>query len=145
MIAESEEIMIETIWRKFVNRESVSYIIFGVLTTLADWLTYTACWKFGMDYRISTVVSWAAAVMFAFVTNKLFVFQSWEFKPAYVWRELVSFVVCRAATGVFTLVAMIVMVDGLGWNEFLGKLMVSALSLVLNYIFSKLFIFKRKS
>ncbi|MFR4439984.1 MAG: GtrA family protein, partial [Hungatella sp.] len=85
MIAESEEIMIETIWRKFVNRESVSYIIFGVLTTLADWLTYTACWKFGMDYRISTVVSWAAAVMFAFVTNKLFVFQSWEFKPAYVW------------------------------------------------------------
>lgn len=134
--------MIEKIWNKFVNRESVSYIIFGVLTTLVDWVTYTICWKFGIDYRISTAVSWAAAVLFAFVTNKLFVFQSWNFKPAYVWKELVSFVACRAATGVFTMVAMIAMVDGLGWNEFFGKLVVSALSLVLNYIFSKLFIFK---
>ena len=137
--------MIEKIWRKFVNRESVSYIIFGVLTTLVDWLTYTACWKAGMDYRISTVVSWAAAVLFAFVTNKLFVFQSWDFQPSYIWKELVSFVVCRAATGVFTLVAMIAMVDGMGWNEFFGKLMVSAISLVLNYVWSKLFIFKEKS
>lgn len=136
--------MIEKIWRKFVNRESVSYIIFGVLTTLVDWLTYAVCWNAGVDYRISTVISWLAAVLFAFVTNKLFVFQSWKFQPSYVWKELVSFVTCRAATGVFTLVAMIVMVDGLGWNEFFGKLVVSVISLVLNYVFSKLFIFKRK-
>lgn len=130
------------IWNKMVNRESVTYIIFGVLTTLVDWLTYAALWKIGTDYRISTAVSWGAAVLFAFVTNKLFVFQSYDVHLKNLWREFVSFVTCRAATGVFTLVAMIVMVDYLHLNEFLGKLVVSAISLVLNYILSKLFIFK---
>lgn len=97
-----------------------------------------------MDYRVSTAVSWCAAVLFAFVTNKLFVFQSRSLSLNHLWKEFVAFVGCRAATGVFTMVAMIVMVDFLHLNEFLGKLIVSAISLVMNYIFSKLFIFKKK-
>ncbi len=135
--------MIDKYWSRLVNRESVSYIIFGVLTTLVDWVVYTICWKLGMDYRVSTAVSWCAAVLFAFVTNKLFVFQSRSLSLNLLWKEFVSFVGCRAATGIFTMVAMIVMVDCLHLNEFLGKLVVSAISLVLNYIFSKLFIFKK--
>lgn len=135
--------MISKIWNKMVNRESVSYIIFGVLTTLIDWLTYTLLWRAGADYRISTAVSWAAAVLFAFVTNKIFVFQSFDLHLKYLWKEFVSFVTCRVATGVFTMVAMIVMVEYLQLNEFFGKLVVSAISLVLNYILSKLFIFKK--
>ena len=135
--------MFAKIWKKFVNRESVTYIIFGVLTTAVDWVTYAVLWRLGTDYRVSTALSWAAAVLFAFVTNKLFVFRSFEFRPALLWREFSGFVAARAATGVFTMVAMIVMVDGLRWNEFLGKLVVSAISLVLNYIFSKWFIFKK--
>lgn len=55
------------------------------------------------------------------------------------------FVACRAATGAFTMVAMIVMVDGLGIRQdFICKIVVSAISLVLNYIFSKWFIFRKK-
>lgn len=135
--------MISKIWSKFVNRESISYLIFGVLTTLVDWLTYAALWRLGTDYRISTAVSWMAAVLFAFVTNKLFVFQSFDVHWEHLWKEFTSFVGCRGLTGVITLVAMIIMVDTLHWNEFLGKLMVSAISLLLNYIFSKLFIFKK--
>ena len=61
--------MISKIWRKLANREAVSYIIFGVLTTLVDWVSYTVFWAIGMDYRVSTALSWAAAVMFVFVTN----------------------------------------------------------------------------
>ena len=91
---------------------------------------------------MSTALSWAAAVLFAFVTNKFFVFRSFDISLGYVWKEFVSFVACRAATGVFTMAGMIVMVGMLHWNEFFGKLMVSAVSLVLNYILSKLFIFK---
>ena len=135
--------MIGKLWKKFVNRESVTYIIFGILTTAVDWAVYTVLWRLGADYRISTAVSWAAEVLFAFVTNKLFVFQSMEFGAKRLWREFVSFVAARAATGIFTMLGMIVMVDGLRWNEFLGKLVVSAVSLVLNYIFSKWFIFKK--
>ena len=127
---------------KLCNAESVTYIIFGVLTTAVDWVSYTILWNLGADYRVSTALSWAAAVLFAFVTNKFFVFRSFDISLGYVWKEFVSFVACRAATGVFTMAGMIVMVGMLHWNEFFGKLMVSAVSLVLNYILSKLFIFK---
>lgn len=135
--------MFEKIFHKFVNRESVTYIIFGVLTTAVDWITYTILWRMGADYRISTALSWAAAVLFAFVTNKLFVFRSFSMNPVRLWREFASFVTARAATGILTMVMMIVMVSGLRWNEFVGKLIVSAVNLVLNYIFSKWFIFKK--
>ncbi|MCI8517186.1 MAG: GtrA family protein [Hungatella sp.] len=129
--------------RKLCSRESITYIIFGVLTTAVDWVSYTALWAMGADYRVSTALSWAAAVLFAFVTNKFFVFRSFDTGLWYLWKEFISFVACRAATGVFTMGGMIVMVGMLGWPEFIGKLIVSAVSLVLNYILSKLFIFKK--
>lgn len=135
--------MIEKIRKKFINRESITYVIFGILTTAVDWGAYTGLRWIGVDYRISTAVSWAAAVLFAFITNKLFVFRSMGLRPGLLLKELAGFVAARTATGVFTMAAMIVMVDGLHWNEFFGKLVVSAISLVLNYIFSKRFIFKR--
>ena len=137
--------MIERLWKKFVNRETVSYLIFGVLTTLTDWISYWVMRRAGVDYRLSTIGSWAAAVLFAFVTNKLFVFNSWNLHPGQVWREFSSFVICRAATGLFTLAAMIVMVSG--WKisqDFICKIAVSVISLVLNYVLSKLFIFKNR-
>lgn len=137
--------MIQTLWKKFVNRESISYIIFGVLTTAVDWVVYTVLWSNHVDYRVSTIASWAAAVIFAFVTNKFWVFRSYEMRPAYLWKEFAAFVSCRAATGLFTLVGMMVMVQGMHLHELIGKVFVSAASLVLNYVFSKLFIFKNKS
>ena len=135
--------MISTIWNKLWSRESVTYIIFGVLTTAVDWIAYTILWALGADYRVSTALSWAAAVLFAFVTNKFIVFRSFNIQLKFLWKEFVSFVACRAATGVFTMAGMILMVDVLHWNEFFGKLVVSEVSLVLNYILSKLFIFKK--
>ncbi len=136
-------VMILKIMNKLCSRESISYIIFGVLTTAVDWLSYTALWAMGADYRVSTALSWSAAVLFAFVTNKFIVFKSLNVKAGYLWKELVSFVACRGATGIFTMAGMVVMVDMLHWNEFFGKFVVSAVSLVLNYILSKLFIFKK--
>ena len=135
--------MLANIWKKFANREAVLYFIFGVMTTLVDWVSYAVFWAMGMDYRVSTALSWAAAVLFAFVTNKFFVFRSFNMKPGYLWKEFVSFVACRVTTGVLTMIGMIIMVDFLHWNEFVGKFMVSAMSLVLNYVFSKLFIFRK--
>ena len=113
---------IYTMLGKLCNAESVTYIIFGVLTTAVDWVSYTILWNLGADYRVSTALSWAAAVLFAFVTNKFFVFRSFDISLGYVWKEFVSFVTCRAATGVFTMAGMIVMVGMLHWNEFFGVL-----------------------
>ena len=102
--------MLGKLWKKLVNRETISYLIFGVLTTLVDWISYWYMRRVGTDYRLATAGSWAAAVLFAFVTNKLFVFGSFDLHP----------------------------------KDFICKIVVSAISLVLNYIFSKWFIFKKK-
>lgn len=135
--------MMKTIWNKLCNRESVTYIIFGFLTTGVDWASYTLLRAVGADYRISTALSWVAAVLFAFLTNKFIVFRSFNIHLRFFWNEFASFVTCRVATGVLTLLGMILMVSVLHWNEFFGKLVVSAVSLALNYILSKLFIFKK--
>lgn len=55
--------MIEKLWRKLVNRETVSYLFFGVLTTLVDWLSYWYMRQGGMDYRLATALSWVTAYL----------------------------------------------------------------------------------
>ena len=92
-----------------------------------------------------TICCQAAAILFAYVTNKIWVFRSYNFRPVYLLKEMASFFSCRILTSVFTYVAMIVMVDGMGIKQdMICKIVVSAISLVLNYICSKLFIFKKK-
>lgn len=142
-----QEVMIreslEKLWRKFVNRETVSYVIFGVLTTLVDWISYAVFRRWGMNYRLATVCCQAAAILFAYVTNKIWVFRSYNFHPGYLLKEMASFFSFRILTAVFTYVAMVVMVDGMGISQdMICKIIVSAISLVLNYICSKLFIFR---
>ena len=78
-----EKVMIKEklslIWGKFVNRETISYLIFGVLTTLVDWISYAVFRHNGMNYRMATICCQAAAILFAYVTNKIWVFRSFVF------------------------------------------------------------------
>ena len=78
-----EKVMIKEklslIWGKFVNRETISYLIFGVLTTLVDWISYAVFRHNGMNYRMATICCQAAAILFAYVTNKIWVFRSYNF------------------------------------------------------------------
>ena len=128
----------------FKYKELILYAICGILTTLVGWGSYVVSVDYiGFSVFAASIVSWVCGVVFAFVTNKLFVFQSYSFRPKELLKEFVSFVSCRALSGLFTIAAMIFIVDVMGWNEWLGKVAVSAISLVLNYIFSKLFIFKK--
>lgn len=136
--------MMDRIREKLVNRETVSYLIFGVLTTLVDWVSY-AFMRIPLGYRTATALSQLFAILFAYVTNKLFVFENFDFRPKYLLKECASFFACRLFTAAFTYVAMIVMVDGLGiTQDMLCKIAVSAISLVMNYVFSKLIIFRRQ-
>ena len=128
--------MIKKIWDKVMNREVISYLIFGVLTTLVNWVVYAAMVKVHIDYRIATAVAWAVSVLFAFIVNKIFVFQSYNMRPAFVMKEITSFVACRAVSGVMEMVFMIVMVS---WIH----IAVSVIVVIVNYVFSKLFIFRK--
>ena len=126
-------------------REGIAYLIFGVLTTVIDYaisnLLYYV-WK--MDPVPAQTIAWVAAVLFAFVTNKWWVFESHTLKPAKVWKEFVSFVLCRVATFVFNLAALFIMVDLMKMEFFICKLLISVVVVVLNYVLSKILIFTEK-
>lgn len=135
--------MIKKIWDKVMNREVISYLIFGVLTTLVNWVVYAAMVKVHIDYRIATAAAWAVSVLFAFIVNKIFVFQSYNLRPAYIMKEITSFVACRAVSGVMEMVFMIVMVSWIHMDEYISKIAVSVIVVIVNYVFSKLFIFRK--
>ncbi len=135
--------MIKKIWDRLMNREVISYLIFGVLTTAVNWVVYSLMVKSGTDYRIATAVAWAVSVLFAFLVNKIFVFQSYDLHPGIIAKEAVSFTACRILSGIMEMVFMVIMVSWLSWNEYGSKVLVSVVVVIANYVFSKLFIFRK--
>lgn len=130
------------LFNKGFKYELIAYIIFGILTTVVDWIVYYILSGLGVNYIINSIISWTVAVLFAFITNKLFVFDSKRLKN--IFRELVLFVLSRLSTLVINLAGMYVLISLLKLNEFISKAILSILVVMLNYIFSKLFIFKTK-
>ena len=121
----------------------LAYLFFGVCTTIVNIVTY---YLFSEAIRLSTALStslaWLLAVLFAFVTNKLWVFNSCTWDRQVILRELVSFMICRIATGILDLGIMVFTVDFLHWNGMLMKVLSNILVIILNYAASKLLIFK---
>ena len=128
-------------------KEIVSYLFWGVLTTLVSWLTYSLfIWLTG-HVALANALSWVCAVAFAFVSNKLWVFHSKDWSGKTVWREGIKFLSARLVTGVLELVGVPVLAawgDSLLGVEGLGaKMIVTVVVILLNYLFSKLIIFKK--
>ena len=123
---------------------ALRYLIFGVLTTLVNFLIYFPCFNLlAMGAAVSNGIAWAGAVVFAFVSNKQFVFQSSDWSRK-VWpRELVKFTGCRLASGIGETGILYLTVDLLLWNGNLMKILVSVLVVLVNYVTSKCFVFKR--
>ncbi len=132
-------------------RELIVYFITGVLTTLVNWVAYAVCVEtFLWSVAVSNAVAWVVAVIFAYVTNKLWVFRSFNWEIRFVLREAFLFVSARILTGIFEIVSVPLLVN-LGLNQpFFGvkgmwaKILVSVIVMVLNYVFSKLIVFRRK-
>ena len=120
------------------------YGIFGVLTTIVNLAAYNLCYyRVGMNNTLSNIVAWIFAVAFAYITNKIFVFESKSWSFSVLRREITAFISCRLATGVLDIVIMYICVDVLGWHAMLMKIASNVLVILLNYIFSKLIIFKK--
>lgn len=129
--------------QKFLNRETISYLVFGVLTTIINYVSYEACKWLGIHYTVATVIAWVLAVAFAYITNKLFVFESKSFDKAVLIKEITAFVSCRIFSGLCDLGFMVLAVEIIGINDSIAKLVANVFVVVINYIFSKLFIFKK--
>ena len=125
-------------------KDILLYLIFGVLTTVVNYLVYLPCYNLlGWSAGVSNVLAWVIAVAFAFVTNKPFVFKSHDWTWKTVGPELSKFVGCRIGSGVLETVILLLCVDILGWNGNVWKLVTAALVIVLNYIGSKFLVFKK--
>ena len=123
----------------------LSYLFFGVLTTVVIYLVYLPCYNLlHISASISNVIAWVAAVAFAFLTNKPFVFKSRDWSRNVVWPEFCKFVGCRVGSGILETAILLVAVDWLGLNGNVWKLITAVLVIVLNYISSKFLVFNDK-
>lgn len=126
------------------HKETILYLIFGVLSTIvniATYLFFTRVLKF--EFIIANIIAWIVAVIFAYITNKFFVFESKSIDPKFILKEFTSFASCRIFSGGLELVIMYVMIDMLLLNDVLVKVVTNVIVIVLNYIFSKLIIFSK--
>ncbi len=127
-------------------REQIYYLFFGGLTTLISWGLYTGLFYFvfGETHNLlCNVISEAVAITFAYITNKLFVFQSKTPTFSAFIQELLSFYGMRILSSLINLGAMYLLVDVLTFEAWICKIAVNFIIIVLNYLFSKLFIFKK--
>lgn len=139
--------------RKVISKEVVSYLFFGVMTTVVNFIAFGLC-EGKMHYLVANAVAWVAAVVFAFVTNKLFVFESKSWKPNVLFKEAASFTGARLLTLGIEEIGMWGLIDLLHLDkafnlpfasgEMVVKIIISIVVVVLNYFFSKLIIFKKK-
>lgn len=131
--------LIEKHWDVF------SYLFFGVLTTAVNYMIYLPCYNaLHLSAAISNCIAWVVAVVFAYLTNKPFVFQSHDWSLKTVLPELTKFVGCRIGSGLLETVILYVTVDCLAWGGNIMKLITSILVVILNYIASKLLVFTGK-
>lgn len=123
----------------------LGYLFFGVLTTVVNYAIYLPCYNLlAWSASLSTMVSWVVSVAFAFLTNKPFVFKSYDWSRNVVLPELSKFLSCRVGSGVMETVIMFATVDCLGWNGNWMKLITAVLVVIVNYFGSKLLVFRKK-
>lgn len=127
----------------FKHKEVLNYLIFGVLTTLTNIISYFILAKIlHVHYMISTILSLVISIVFAYITNRLFVFES---RSKNIVREMFSFFFFRFLSSLIDIFDMYLFVDIFKFNDMLIKIISNFIIIVLNYIFSKIFVFKGKS
>lgn len=135
--------IITALYRKY--QDIILYGVFGVLTTLVNIAVY---WLMAHPLHLptmpSTIAAWAAAVLFAYITNRKWVFHSEAHTREEIIKEVSSFFTCRLATGVVDWFCMWLFVDVLQLNDVVIKAMANVVVIILNYIASKMVIFKHK-
>ena len=122
-----------------LSRELISYLIFGVLTTIVSMVTFWLACK-AVHYLIAEVISWIIAVTFAFFTNRIFVFQS---RGEGILRQMAVFYTARLFSLGIEELGLFLLIDFVGVGEMLSKLVLQFVVVVLNYVLSKLVVFKK--
>ena len=119
--------------------EIIKYVIAGVLTTIVSITSYNLFRNINVSYKISTILSWILAVLFAYFINKIYVFNKSEKDKI----EFLKFIISRLLSLLIEFITMIILVDIFIINDRLSKLIVQVIVFILNYVFSKFIVFKK--
>lgn len=140
-------------------RELIVYFIFGVLTTVVNLITFHLLNVIlgAEQYLVSNIIAWIVSVVFAYVTNKIFVFESKSLNAKVLLREFSSFLSARIFSFAVEEVGLYFLVEAVGLKsynmsafgvnitgELISKIILAVIVVILNYVFSKFFIFKNK-
>ncbi len=140
-------------------KELILYVFFGGLTTLVNF----AAFKFfnvvlGEEhYLVSNIIAWFVSVVFAYITNKLFVFESHTWQTKKICKEVLSFFAARVFSLVIEEAGLFALIDLLGFDKYrldifgfvlggkmISKILLAVIVVILNYFFSKLVVFRKK-
>ena len=122
-----------------LDKELFLYVVFGTLTTLVNLVVYFILEHLGVNYIISNIIAWFLSVLFAYVTNRIWVFES---KSPNILKEMVLFFGGRIFSGAVDTGLMYLFIDVLMISDLISKIVVQVIVIILNYVFSKLIVFK---
>lgn len=125
-------------------RKILLYLFFGICTTIINLVVYQVCYKLlEVSNVLSAITAWFLAVIFAFLSNKIWVFESNTFTGVMFWKECASFFTCRLFTGLLDVLIMYIMVDIFTYDAFVWKAISNILVVIINYIAGKVIVFKK--
>jgi len=132
------------LFKKIVNRETITYVIAGVLTTIINFISYEGLYRLGIPNLTANAIAWVIAVTFAYIVNKknVFVSKSDTIKDETV--KITKFYGARIVTLVVEQLGMYIFIERLGFYRLLVKAALAVIVIILNYIFSKIYIFNKK-
>jgi len=127
-------------------KEIINYLVFGALAMFVNFISYFVFARLiKVDEVLSSALSWFCSVLFAYITNKLFVFDSKTETKKGLIKELISFFLARVVSGIFCDVGTFaLMVKVLKINDIISKVVTQVMVVIVNYIFSKFIIFRKK-
>ncbi len=126
-------------WIK-IDRELILYVVFGAFTFFVNLISYFFFADLlGINYLVSNAIAWFLSVLFAYITNRIWVFES---KSPNILKEMSLFFGGRIFSGVVDMLLMYTFIDLLVFDSSISKIIVQIIVIILNYIFSKLIVFK---
>ncbi|MCC0655721.1 GtrA family protein [Clostridioides sp. ES-S-0123-01] len=124
------------------HKETILYLFFGALTTFVNIVSYLFFTRvISFNFIIANTLAWILAVLFAYVTNKFFVFESMKTEMIFLFKEFLSFISFRLFSGFIEMLIMYIMIDFLFVNDIIVKIITNIIVIILNYLFSKMIIF----
>lgn len=130
--------------------EKILYLIFGVLTTIVNWIIYIVFISIlHTNINVSNITAWFGAVLFAFFVNKKYVFKSKSIKKNVLFKEFWKFFAARFFSGIFEIAGLPILLsigityEPLGIQGGLAKAIIAVIVVVLNYFFSKMIVFRK--